>query len=82
MGKKEQPSSPKSNQRKRTGSDACSSIVMNGNGNTYDGDLESLKQEILREVRKELYKVKAEIIEGKFILTLGLFLHSLIFLLK
>ena len=55
---------------------------MNGNGNTYDGDLESLKQEILREVRKELYKVKAEIIEGKFILTLGLFLHSLIFLLK
>ena len=53
------------NQRKRTGSDASSGIVVNGNGNGYDSDLESLKQEILKEVRKELYKVKAEIIDGK-----------------
>ena len=65
LGKKSTPSSPKMNQRKRTGSDASSGIVVNGNGNGYDSDLESLKQEILKEVRKELYKVKAEIIDGK-----------------
>ncbi len=66
LGKKSTPSSPKMNQRKRTGSDASSGIVVNGNGNGYESDLEALKQEILKEVRKELYKVKAEIIDGKY----------------
>jgi len=57
------------NQRKRTGSDASSGIVVNGNGSGgYDSDLEALKQEILKEVRKELYKVKSEIIDGKCIM--------------
>lgn len=64
---KETPSSPKSNQRKRTGSDTSSGIVVNGNGTSYDNDLDALKQDILKEVRKELYKIKAEIIDGKII---------------
>jgi hypothetical protein len=63
---KESPPSPKMNQRKRTGSDTSSGIVMNGGGtNGYDSELESLKQDILKEVRKELYKIKAEIIDGE-----------------
>jgi hypothetical protein len=63
---KESPPSPKTNQRKRTGSDTSSGIVMNGGStNGYETELESLKQDILKEVRKELYKVKAEIIDGK-----------------
>ncbi len=62
---KETPSSPKNNQRKRTGSDTSSGIVVNGNGTSYDNDLDALKQDILKEVRKELYKIKAEIIDGK-----------------
>lgn len=63
---KESPPSPKTNQRKRTGSDTSSGIVMNGGStNGYDSELETLKQDILKEVRKELYKVKAEIIDGK-----------------
>jgi len=38
---------------------------MNGaSTNGYDSELESLKQEILKEVRKELSKVKAEIIDA------------------
>lgn len=53
------------NQRKRTGSDTSSGIVVNGNGSAYDNDLDALKQDILKEVRKELYKIKAEIIDGK-----------------
>lgn len=61
---KEAPSSPKNNQRKRTGSDTSSGIVVNGNGASYDNDLDALKQDILKEVRKELYKIKAEIIDG------------------
>lgn len=65
LGKRETQSSPKTNQRKRSGSDASSGIVVNGNGNSYDSELESLKQEILKEVRKELSKVKTEIIEGE-----------------
>jgi len=66
---KESPPSPKMNQRKRTGSDTSSGIVVNGGGssNGYDSELESLKQDILKEVRKELYKIKAEIIDGTYI---------------
>ncbi|XP_035703740.1 vasodilator-stimulated phosphoprotein [Folsomia candida] len=62
---KESPPSPKTNQRKRTGSDTCSGIVMNGSSsNGYDSELESLKQDMLKEIRKELCKVKAEIIDA------------------
>ncbi len=45
---KESPPSPKTNQRKRTGSDTSSGIVMNGGStNGYDSELESLKQEMV-----------------------------------
>ena len=37
--------------------------TMNGNGNATE--LEAMKQEILREMRKEIAKAKLEIIEGK-----------------
>jgi len=60
--KPNQPS-PKQ-QRKRTGSDASNGIVLNGTNNNYENDLETLKQEILKEVRKELNKVKFEIIDA------------------
>lgn len=58
--------SPKSNQRKRVGSDASSGIIVNGNGTNYDNDLDALKQDIMKEVRKELNKIKGEIIDGIF----------------
>ena len=37
--------------------------VVNGNGSS--GDLEVMKQEILREMRKEINKAKQEIIDGE-----------------
>ena len=61
---KGESSSPKMNQRKRTGSDTSSGIIVNGNGTAYDSELDALKQDILKEVRKELYKIKGEIIDG------------------
>lgn len=46
---KESPPSPKTNQRKRTGSDTSSGIVMNGGTtNGYDSEFESLKQDRVR----------------------------------
>ena len=43
----------------------CASYLetMNGNGNA--SELEAMKQEILREMRKEIAKAKLEIIEGE-----------------
>ena len=38
--------------------------VVNGNGSS--GDLDLMKQEILREMRKEINKAKQEIIDGEF----------------
>jgi vacuolar-type H+-ATPase subunit H len=35
------------------------------NGNSAGGDLEAMKQEILREMRKEITKAKQEIIDGE-----------------
>lgn len=37
----------------------------NQGGNSGNADLEAMKQEILREMRKEINKMKAEIIDGK-----------------
>ena len=37
--------------------------MVNGNGSS--GDLEVMKQEILREMRKEINKAKQEIIDGE-----------------
>ena len=54
--------------------------VVNGNGSS--GDLDLMKQEILREMRKEINKAKQEIIDGEFSwekkdsLRLNLFLFS------
>ena len=45
--------------------------VESGSGSNATGnsaDMEALKQEILREMRKELAKTKQEIIEGKTVL--------------
>ena len=39
--------------------------TMNGNGNANATELEAMKQEILREMRKEIAKAKLEIIEGE-----------------
>lgn len=38
---------------------------------TTNGDMEALKQEILKEMRKELAKTKQEIIEGEFVLDIS-----------
>ena len=45
------------------GPDASNSSSANGSG--VQGDFESLKQEILGEVRREIQKAKTEIIEGE-----------------
>ena len=42
--------------------------VVNGNGSS--GDLEVMKQEILREMRKEINKAKQEIIDGEMTFSL------------
>ena len=48
-----------------TGQENISLPTANGTtGALYTGELEQLKQEILTEVRQEVQKAKAEIIEG------------------
>jgi hypothetical protein len=52
-----------------------SHAVVNGNGSS--GDLEVVKQEILREMRKEINKAKQEIIDGEGSSKRTLFFHTL-----
>lgn len=52
--------SPKPGRKQLASSEECLPKV---NGETL-GDLEALKQDLLREVRKEINKAKLEIIEG------------------
>ncbi|XP_014775884.1 ena/VASP-like protein isoform X2 [Octopus bimaculoides] len=61
--------SPKVTQRQKlslTGQEIIT--VSNGGGNT-SGDFELLKQEIVAEMRRELQKVKLDIIDGKLLIT-------------
>lgn len=54
--------SPKPGRKQLASSEECLPKV---NGETL-GDLEALKQDLLREVRREINKAKLEIIEGKY----------------
>lgn len=57
--------SPKPGRRGQPGSGEQSDQHRLTNGPTDSADLDSLKQDILREIRKELNKFKQEIIEGE-----------------
>ena len=61
--------SPKPN-RKRFGSSSEENLVpkVNGTEGTSCGDLESFKQDILREMRQEIARMKQDIISGTYIL--------------
>lgn len=48
---------------------------VNGEMTPLSGDLESLKQEILREMRKEMTRLRQEIIDGKFTSTWKAFIE-------
>lgn len=55
------PGKPYSGHSSQAGSESPKPETMNGNGNA--SELEAMKQEILREMRKEIAKAKLEIIE-------------------
>ena len=48
-----------------TGQESISLSAANGTATSAGNDLDTLKQEILAEVRKEIQKAKVEIIEGE-----------------
>ncbi len=49
-----------------SGASAAGGGSGDGGGTSSSGDLEAMKQEILREMRKEVQKMKQDIIEGAF----------------